>query len=913
MPPPATSDEFVDLVLKSGVVDETRLRSHLQQLRERGNYPSDPSKLAGLLVHDALLTYFQADQILQGKWKRFSIGKYKVLERLGTGGMGQVFLCEHKVMKRRVAVKVLPAAKAQDPAALERFYREARAVAALDHPNIVRAYDIDQDGGLHFLVMEYVDGINLQDLVKKVGPLDITRACHYIYGAAVGLQHAHEMGLVHRDIKPGNILVDRSGVVKILDMGLAKFFHDDDDKLTKKYDENILGTADYLAPEQALDSHTVDIRADIYSLGATFYFLLTNQPLFAEGTVAQKLLWHQTREPIPLRSIRPDVPQELADLIAKMMAKDPAQRFQIPAEVMAALTPWVMAPIAPPSERELPHFSRAAVPGSSAVNAQNVTVTSTTPAPEVPPPAFAASVGNPSPMAVSPPLSGPSVPALGLSHEIPSTSAASTQCTSSGLFPGAQLKSDLALAPPPDPSARHTPQMPMPFAASAVATTSMESRQAAVVPSISSHQSYEPATIPLGDSDWSSVTEDDAVGNPAPVSALIRPKSSKTQLAEPAGRSGTRRLFLIIGVAASVLLAVAGGAAIYLSRHQSPPLPSSSGSGTWYVSKHRAGPVAERTLSTLRGVFEQVKSGDRIVILDDRLEEPPVTLNGRRGDQRLANITIEPGTANGSVLWTPKLTGRITQNGVLDLIGVESLSVKGLIIDCAGKIPAGVGLADRCSGSVIDSITVRNPRITGLGLYMTQGDTDRPIVLRNCRVIAQEKCESGITFVGSPLSVRNVQIENARLQGPGDAAILVRGTALDCSCVNSRFFDWNVGIHLKEQPQLPTSEFRFTVRHSTFFQMTAGVKLEVPLASPKRELTLAHCYFGRVKDILVGVPPYLPVRASENARDKASNDGRLTPPSKLIENFELPATQSAMDEAFLALPNSGAIADFGAR
>src|SRR4029450_13349026 len=209
--------------------------------------------------------------------KRFTIGKYKVLEKLGAGGMGQVFLCEHELMRRRVAVKVLPTAKAEDQASLERFYREARAVAAVDHPNIVRAYDIDQDENLHFLVMEYVDGTNLQDLVKKVGPLDPIRACHYIYGAAVGLQHAHEIGLVHRDIKPGNILVDRSGGVKVLDMGLARFFNDEEDILTKKYDENVLGTADYLAPEQAVDSHGVGIRADIYSLGGTFYFMLTGQ------------------------------------------------------------------------------------------------------------------------------------------------------------------------------------------------------------------------------------------------------------------------------------------------------------------------------------------------------------------------------------------------------------------------------------------------------------------------------------------------------------------------------------------------------------------------------------------------------------------------------------------------------------
>src|SRR5437899_3494516 len=202
-----------------------------------------PAALAKRMVADAILTIFQAEQILLGKWKRFTIGKYKVLERLGSGGMGQVFLCEHKLMRRRVAVKVLPTAKADDKASLARFYREAQAVAAVDHPNLVRAFDIDQEDNLHFLVMEWVDGTNLQDLIKKFGPLDVTRACHYIYGSAVGLQHANEIGLIHRDIKPGNILIDRSGVVKILDMGLARFFHDETDAITRQYDENVLGTA----------------------------------------------------------------------------------------------------------------------------------------------------------------------------------------------------------------------------------------------------------------------------------------------------------------------------------------------------------------------------------------------------------------------------------------------------------------------------------------------------------------------------------------------------------------------------------------------------------------------------------------------------------------------------------------------
>jgi serine/threonine protein kinase len=409
MPAPVNAAEYLDLVKRSGVVDEAKLSDYLKRMTERSAFPPEPAKLAGLLVRDAILTYFQAEQILQGKYKRFTIGKYKVLEKLGAGGMGQVFLCEHKLMRRRVAVKVLPTAKAEDRASLDRFYREARAVAAVDHPNIVRAYDIDQDENLHFLVMEYVDGTNLQDLIKKVGPLDPVRACHYVYGSSVGLQHAHEIGLVHRDIKPGNILIDRAGVVKILDMGLARFFHDEEDNLTRQNDENVLGTADYLAPEQAVDSHTVDIRADIYSLGATFYFLLTGSPPFAEGSVAQKLIWLQNRQPKHIRSLRPNVPDEIVAIVERMMMKDPAKRFQTPADVMASLSRWVATPIPPPSEREIPNLSPAA--GGSRAPATMVgayrgggsgdapTVIASDPAPIItPPPVNPLDVNTPSPV-----------------------------------------------------------------------------------------------------------------------------------------------------------------------------------------------------------------------------------------------------------------------------------------------------------------------------------------------------------------------------------------------------------------------------------------------------------------------------------------------------------------------------------
>jgi serine/threonine protein kinase len=270
-------------------------------------------------------------------------------------------------MRRRVAVKVLPTVKAADPAALERFYREAKAIAALDHPNIVHAYDIDQDENLHFIVMEFVDGASLQDIVKKSGPMAPVRAAHYIRQAALGLGHAYERGLIHRDIKPGNLLVDRSGTVKVLDMGLARFFNDEEDILTKKYEDNVLGTADYLAPEQAVDSHEVDVRADIYSLGATFYFLLTGRTPFGDGTVAQKLLWHQNRQPKPVTMLRPDLPEAIGEIVEKLMAKEPEKRYQTPEDVAEALSVWTTTPIPPPSEDELPRQSPALAGSGEAV------------------------------------------------------------------------------------------------------------------------------------------------------------------------------------------------------------------------------------------------------------------------------------------------------------------------------------------------------------------------------------------------------------------------------------------------------------------------------------------------------------------------------------------------------------------
>jgi serine/threonine protein kinase len=267
-------------------------------------------------------------------------------------------------MRRRVAVKVLPSDRVTDPIVLERFHREARAVAALDHRNIVRAHDMDRDNDLHFLVLEYVDGSSLQWIIEKFGPLALHRAVNYIRQAADGLQHAHEAGLIHRDIKPANLLLDRSGLVKILDLGLARFFADRGD-ITKQHDVHaVLGTADYLAPEQALDSSVVDIRGDIYSLGVTLYYLLAGRSPYKDGSLSQKLVWHQISQPTPIQEYRKDVPKELWNVIEKMLAKDPANRYQTPAEVVEALETWDRGS-SPPPEQEMPQLSAAASGGST--------------------------------------------------------------------------------------------------------------------------------------------------------------------------------------------------------------------------------------------------------------------------------------------------------------------------------------------------------------------------------------------------------------------------------------------------------------------------------------------------------------------------------------------------------------------
>ncbi|HTU22086.1 MAG TPA: protein kinase [Gemmataceae bacterium] len=267
--------------------------------------------------------------------------KYLILRELGRGGMGVVYQARHKEMDRQIVIKVINRSLLDRPDTLERFRREVRAAALLSHPNIVTAYDAEQVGDAHMLVMEFVPGQSLAEVVQKKGPLPVEFACHFARQVALGLQHAHERGMVHRDIKPQNLILTLKNQVKILDFGLAKVLREESTGTGLTSHNTYLGTPEYSAPEQATDARSTDTRADLYSLGCTLYYLLAGRPPFREATVVNTILAHLQKEAQPLPELRPDVPVELWQVVKRLLAKDPGQRYQKPTEVVQALAPFV--------------------------------------------------------------------------------------------------------------------------------------------------------------------------------------------------------------------------------------------------------------------------------------------------------------------------------------------------------------------------------------------------------------------------------------------------------------------------------------------------------------------------------------------------------------------------------------------
>ncbi|QDU64276.1 Serine/threonine-protein kinase PknB [Planctomycetes bacterium Pan216] len=305
--------------------------------------------------------------------------RYRIIRSLGAGGMGTVFQAEHRLMERQVALKIISPQLLEDAKAIERFRLEVKAAARLHHPNIVTAYDAEQVGDLHMLVMEFVDGKSLSEVVKLKGPLPVGHACHYIRQAAIGLSHAAQLGMVHRDIKPHNLMLTRKGQVKILDFGLARFAREattaedaDSDTVTAlTHDGVVLGTPDYMAPEQARDARTADIRADIYSLGCTLYYLLVGRPPFHGRTTVGKLMAHGGEEPDSITELREDIPPEIETILRQMMAKRPDDRFQTPEEIAQSLAPYAKA--AKGTNQRRPRETPSSIPQAPVATPDSIT------------------------------------------------------------------------------------------------------------------------------------------------------------------------------------------------------------------------------------------------------------------------------------------------------------------------------------------------------------------------------------------------------------------------------------------------------------------------------------------------------------------------------------------------------------
>jgi serine/threonine-protein kinase len=351
---------LADVLEQLGLLTPAQLREIRDTLRTK--FPHDYD-LAKELERLGWLSAYQVGQIGLGRAAHLTVGPYFILDLIGEGGFGQVFMARHTYLQRLAALKLLRPEVAGDPDAVEQFYREASALGQLTHPNVILAHEAGPVADTHFLAMEYVVGVNLQAMVEASGPLEVDQACDYVRQAALGLQHMYDHGLVHRDIKPSNLMVKPTddpaetsrgargqwmaaaagqsfpwGLVKILDLGLARSLQTGseivDDASVRESGPR--GTADYLAPEQAIDFHTADIRADVYSLGCTFYFLLTGRPPF-EGPLAMKLLKHQREEPVAVEQLRGGLPRKLGGVVRKMMAKLPSDRFRTPADAAAAV------------------------------------------------------------------------------------------------------------------------------------------------------------------------------------------------------------------------------------------------------------------------------------------------------------------------------------------------------------------------------------------------------------------------------------------------------------------------------------------------------------------------------------------------------------------------------------------------
>jgi len=782
MPSPSTTDDFLQLVSKSKLVPETRLEEYIERKKIGHSLPDTPIKTALALIHDGLLTKYQAEQLLAGRWRNFMVGgKYKLLERIGKGGMATVFLCEHLVMKRLVALKILPQAHSKDKELLGRFHREARALSSLRHPNIVGAYDADRADQIHFLVMEYVDGGDLDQLVQRIGPLSWERAADYIAQAAHGLQHAHECGLVHRDMKPGNLLLDRSGTIKLLDLGLARIFHETTDDLTTGRDaQTLLGTVDYLAPEQALNSHNVDIRADIYGLGATFYYLLTGRGLFEDGSVAEKLSWHLHRPPVPISEARPDLPEGLAEVIEKMLAKKPEDRYQSPEEVVEALEPWTRTPVAPPDPSEFTLLSKAA-----------------------------RSIVQPSSSRLS--FSGNRTTSASNTGSRPASVAKENQVTQVMQEGVASLVSTAPARPRQESTHRDLPTIP----ALPAKSTGKDGPAPRRVRGRLILAGIAAGLLAATGSAYWAFSEGISANLPTNVA-----KTSDTGSKRPTGETKT----------ASPVVAENAPPA---DREQDATFAIISGSGT------------SRAFPALRDAIKAAKLGDRVVVTGSILIDS-IELSDVEGVPANLTIEgVVPGSKNQAVRWRgPKGLG--ANRPLLEVSGLEGFHLKNLVFDGQGRVADLVRLSGRAAGSILEDLQFQGATHSAVVLRGWLGESSRPSTIRKVSFSTSTPAEAAILIEADAdrpeLATGSIQIAHCRFVGPYSAALLVSGAVDGLEVEQCRFFQVTDGLrYCRTESRSP---IRARLANNTFSELQRGIHFETTPRAGSSELVVTNNIFS---------------------------------------------------------------------
>lgn len=820
-----TADSFLNVVKKSGLIAGDRLKDLVQEFRDSGVNVDDSQILAGKLTDRGALTRWQADKLLQGKTRGFFLSKYRLLSLLGKGGMSSVYLAEHVLMRRRCAIKVLPQKRVNDSSYLARFHREAQAVASLDHPNIVRAYDVDVDRTIeknheiHFLVMEYVDGRSLQELVQTDGPLDCVRAADTIRQAADGLAHAHLAGMVHRDIKPANLLVDANGTVKILDLGLARFFNEDDDSLTVAHDEKVLGTADYLAPEQALDSHGVDARADLYSLGCTMHYLLTGHPPFTAGTLAQRLMAHQTKEPPGIETERDDVPEDLLAIVRKMMAKKMEDRYQTANEVSEHLAAWLIE-----HANEEWKSAHPMLTGSG--------------------------FGGPAPSG-----SQPTIDTIASGR---GSDAVTAPAAGSGDDNLASFLSNLSVAETEAPSGNGSPEPKkrpgsaplLPVASSdraAVSATGRDTSGSAVV--------RAPAAVPVA-KPIAGAGSPRAVQVARPVASKANGETAKTTKAAPPRFARLladirKRKIAVIAATAALLVAgtIWGVIAIF---HQggdgddSKPGPSptpTTGNNEIIVATGSKFPTLKKAIAEAIRRYDE-DGGRKETTQVVRLQAGATYKERIRldnSDKKLDNLTLKIvcESAKPAILAPsgPEPVVKLTWMGTfaLTLEGVDIRSDKGsTAIELNGFFLGGLKLRDlNVSGFTSQAILAEGVQGFPTANFVTAID--------QVRVKPSNPQAVGMRFNGE---TSQVQITGCRFLGKMSAGIVYNGNLEDCSVSQSIFHDAADGIRVDGSHRL----LRLRIHNNTFHQCGNGIVFSEMPAEGTGGLVISRNLFAKVRE-----------------------------------------------------------------